>query len=339
MPSERMRQQVEAELIAEHESKITEAFMAAVDQIVSTGDMSAGAAAFDGSDPDGVAAALGLSFVAFSGLHDAMVVAFAESGRLAAEGLPKRSPDGRRIIVRFDARDMVAEQLQRRYGGDLTARLDADARRVIGILAEAGEPGRGQMWNLIGRLNRVTGKREGGLIGLSPQQAQWAMAAADELASREAAKLRNYLARNDRSRRFDRSVTKAIREGSPLPARIAEQASVQYRKNLLRRRGATIGQVVAVGAIEAGKFEAHRQAGASGQLAAAIIDRDWRAVGDLRTRHTHRRMNGQERGLLEPFVSPSGARLMHPGDTSLGAPVSEIVNCRCGCRYRVRFPR
>jgi hypothetical protein len=38
-------------------------------------------------------------------------------------------------------------------------------------------------------------------------------------------------------------------------------------------------------------------------------------------------MDGQERGLNEPFDSPSGAQLMYPGDPD--APAEEVINCRC----------
>jgi hypothetical protein len=36
-------------------------------------------------------------------------------------------------------------------------------------------------------------------------------------------------------------------------------------------------------------------------------------------------------------VSPSGARMMFPGDFSLGAPPEEIINCRCVVKHRVDF--
>jgi hypothetical protein len=46
---------------------------------------------------------------------------------------------------------------------------------------------------------------------------------------------------------------------------------------------------------------------------------------------------GKGQGILfdEPFVSPSGDRLMFPGDRSLGASADETVQCRCRVEYRV----
>ncbi len=60
----------------------------------------------------------------------------------------------------------------------------------------------------------------------------------------------------------------------------------------------------------------------------------WDSAGDKRTRHTHLELESRYKRiggipLDEPFVSSSGARMLYPGDTSLGAGADEIVNCRC----------
>lgn len=55
----------------------------------------------------------------------------------------------------------------------------------------------------------------------------------------------------------------------------------------------------------------------------------WIATKDGRTRHDHRRADGQVVGLKEPFIV-GGEKLMHPGDTS-GSPAN-VYNCRCTMR-------
>jgi hypothetical protein len=62
--------------------------------------------------------------------------------------------------------------------------------------------------------------------------------------------------------------------------------------------------------------------------------KEWLATNDNRTRDTHRAANGQKRPLDEPYTV-GGARLMFPGDTSLGAPGSETIQCRCAEVYAV----
>lgn len=59
-----------------------------------------------------------------------------------------------------------------------------------------------------------------------------------------------------------------------------------------------------------------------------VQNKTWLSTFDDRTRDTHRAVDGQRRGMDEPF-SVGGHDMMHPGDMTLGAPVREIVNCRC----------
>jgi hypothetical protein len=49
-------------------------------------------------------------------------------------------------------------------------------------------------------------------------------------------------------------------------------------------------------------------------------------------------MDGQEVvGFDAPFIAPDGSRMMFPGDTSLGAPGEQTIQCRCFERIRVRY--
>lgn len=59
----------------------------------------------------------------------------------------------------------------------------------------------------------------------------------------------------------------------------------------------------------------------------------WLTVGDRRVRPIHRLANGQVRKLREPYVV-NGQLLMYPGDSSLGATVDNIANCRCISLYK-----
>jgi HK97 family phage portal protein len=59
-----------------------------------------------------------------------------------------------------------------------------------------------------------------------------------------------------------------------------------------------------------------------------IKKKEWLSTGDDRTRPSHVACNHQVRPIDEPF-DVGGFKMMHPGDMSLGAPVSEIADCRC----------
>lgn len=59
-----------------------------------------------------------------------------------------------------------------------------------------------------------------------------------------------------------------------------------------------------------------------------IIGKEWSSTGDGRDRMTHSSASGQKVPKNKPFII-GGYQLMHPGDSSLGAPAGEIINCRC----------
>lgn len=63
----------------------------------------------------------------------------------------------------------------------------------------------------------------------------------------------------------------------------------------------------------------------------SIAKKTWVTIGDKLVRvkpFNHQAANGQEVGLLEPYIV-SGQMLNYPGDTSLGASLGNIINCRC----------
>lgn len=62
------------------------------------------------------------------------------------------------------------------------------------------------------------------------------------------------------------------------------------------------------------------------------VNKTWVSQGDSRVRETHLEADGQTVPSNEPFIV-GDSRLMVPGDTSLGASLDEIMNCRCAAQY------
>ena len=58
----------------------------------------------------------------------------------------------------------------------------------------------------------------------------------------------------------------------------------------------------------------------------------WWTVGDNKVRLFHQQANRQKKKVNEPFIV-GGQMLMHPGDTSLGATMDNVANCRCSALY------
>lgn len=60
----------------------------------------------------------------------------------------------------------------------------------------------------------------------------------------------------------------------------------------------------------------------------------WDAVGDDKMRDWHADADSTIIEVDEPFIV-NGEELMYPGDTSLGATASNIINCRCSVSYDI----
>lgn len=63
--------------------------------------------------------------------------------------------------------------------------------------------------------------------------------------------------------------------------------------------------------------------------------KQWCSVKDGKTRKSHIAADGQLRKLDEPFTV-GGCKMMFPQDDSLGASLSEIINCRCYLKIKPR---
>ncbi|MNE30168.1 Phage Mu protein F like protein [compost metagenome] len=263
-----------------------------------------------------------------------MRATYLDAGKATAENLPTRL-----AVVRFGGRNLRAEAWLRDRAVSFVTRILEDQRAAIRDVLVAGmAAGTGPKAltvRIVGRISRISGKREGGILGLSSPQARSVASAQAELTSADPALLRHYLTRTRRDRRFDRSITKALREGRAVPADIASKAITAYERRLLALRAETIARTEAMTALHGAQQEALQQAVDSGALQANQVRRVWRSAGDRRVRHTHQAMNGDSAGLHEVFVSPSGAALRFPGDPL--APVGEVVNCRCWCEPRIDF--
>ena len=79
--------------------------------------------------------------------------------------------------------------------------------------------------------------------------------------------------------------------------------------------------------------ETHNAASFGGQEAARGTGVQMRTVGLTHragaARTTHVEASMQIRDLDEPYLV-GGFQMMRPGDSSLGAPAAEVINCRCG---------
>lgn len=226
-----------------------------------------------------------------------------------------------------------------RHSSNLVQGIITDQREALRVaLVEglaAGRNPRSTALDIVGRINRATGRREGGIIGLTQGQSGYVRNAFAELT--DPARLRAYLGRERRDRRFDPMVYRALDKGEALSAADATRVTARYSDRLLAYRGEVIARTETLTSLAAGRDEGMRQLVETGAVRAEQVTKMWRATGDQRTRDTHADMDGQEVTLDGLFVSPSGARMAYPGDTENGAPPEETIQCRCYSEVRVDF--
>lgn len=287
-------------------------------------------------DVDGAVKAVGLDPAAFRDFDNGISAAFEAGGRFTCNSLPPLAePSGHRLAIMFNARNPRAEDWLRSHSSTMVTAIVSDQRTAIRQHLEAGmaagDNPKTVALELVGKISVATGKREGGVIGLTASQEGWARNYAAELAKGDA----GALTRNLRDRRFDRTVAKAIREKQPISADLQAKMVAAYRNRALRYRGETIGRTEALTSLHQAQHEAMTQGIEAGQVKAETIQKVWHSAADNRVRETHRALNGQRTPFNGMFISPSGARLSRPGDPS--APAAEVVNCRCYLQMKVDF--
>jgi hypothetical protein len=274
---------------------------------------------------------LGIDPVAYEPFIDAFRDEYVAAGRFQTDNLPVEV--GRLL---FSGRNVRAEQFLAEASAELVTRTVESQRQAVrdALVAgmERGAAPRSLATQIVGSVSRTTGRREGGILGLTADGAKYVDNARQELVSGRYA---DYLQREQRDRRYDKVIRAAIRSGERLPYEMTEVITFAYEKKLLALRGRTVARTEAMTALHASQHESLLQAVDQGVVRESAITRIWRDASDLRVRHTHRGLDGQRVSLRQPFVSPSGALLLYPGDPK--ARASERINCRCWCETVIDF--
>lgn len=327
--------------------KVADAFLEAIRDLTDKADIDRLIAALAAGRIDDAMLALHIDEAAFAALEEALRNAVMASGQgYTALINAEAARSGLAAVFRFSGRATGAEELLRTTGADLVTRItreqtDLLRSALVQGLAQGRHPTTTAL-DVVGRVDRVTGVREGGIVGLTREQAGWLTNAREELRSGDPARLANYLTRTTRDKGAFGSIDKAVRRamvtGEPVPEEVITRAMKGMGNRLLKLRGDMIGRTETLRSLNAASLEAYRQAAEAGGFLDSEVDRFWRDASDLRVRHSHAIMDGQRaNGLTLPFRSPTGARMMYPGDTSLGAKAEDVVLCRCWAEIRLGY--
>ena len=324
------------DLLDKYEPPLAKAFIAAIQEITSKVQIGRFAEALERGDINRAIEALYLDRAAFERFEETIREAYLEGGRVTVDDLPViKQPDGSRFVIRFNARNLRAEQWLREHSSELVTRVIAEQRDSIRSHLQTGlqdsRNPRSVALDIVGRINKATGRREGGVVGLSAPQERAVTNARQELSQGDYGA---YLQRTKRDKRFDRLIARAEREERQLTQAEIGKIINRYSDRLLKLRGDTIGRTEALASLHAAQYEALMQLVDTGKVTANQVRRVWDSAGDLRVRRDHAIADGQSVGLFEDF-KVGGRSMRFPGDPR-GGP-DQVINCRCVARTRIDF--
>lgn len=326
-------------LIESWEPVVRRAFMDAIADIKSQITLRLLIERLERRDIVGAIAVLNIEREAFGPLESAIAQAYEGGGVAMAEDLSLRDPEGNRIVFRFGVRNPEAEAWLRTHSARLVSRIVDDQREAIrAALTEGlarGENPRRTALDVVGRQSRITGRRVGGIIGITSQQDRYVSAARAELESGDPEQMNHYLTRQRRDRRFDAAVKRAIAAGKPVGAETVVRATGRYSDRLLELRGRTLAQNETFAAIGSARNEGFRQAIAAGKVDARFVLKTWRHFTAEHPRMQHVAMRGKEVRFDEPFVMADGTRMAFPHDPA--APARHNLGCKCQVDYTIDY--
>lgn len=313
------------ELLKKYEPQVARAFIAAIKDITSGARLRALVAAIERNDIEAALAAIDFDRAAFAAVAGGITEAYSAGGAIVVGSTAWRGPSGQRLVVRWDMQNPRALERIQSISGRFITIITNEVREVVrDTIASGYALGRGPNQIAIDLVGRVSGaQRTGGVVGLSRPQQKYVANMRRYLMEGD---LEAYLGMTRRDKRFDRTVLK----GDPLTNAQIDRITQRYSDRLLQTRAEAIARTETAEAVEASKAEAFAQYADKAGVPPEAIVRTWINPGGDNRRDWHGDMDGWTvRGLTQPFITPRGAAMMHPLDTSLGAGPIEIVNCRC----------
>jgi hypothetical protein len=324
------------QLIDQLEPVLRRAFMESIYAIRDAAQLDLIVRMLENGDVPGAIRAVGLDPNLFRPFDKAISDAFEAGGRFTATALPiVKDAGGFRTVFQFGVRNLAAETWLRTHSASLVQEIINDQREMIRkYLTDGITKGlnpRTSALDLVGRISVVTGKREGGTIGLTASQEEWVSGYADDLASDNPLAA---LTRGLRDKRFDGAVRKAAAKGEPVPAELRGKMVTAYRNRALRYRAQTIARTETIAALHTAQDQALDQAVGTGAIRQAQITMTWRSAHDARVRDAHRELDGQsirKGGVFQSILGP----IRYPGDPN--ANIANTAQCRCFLEPSVNF--
>lgn len=331
-PTISQQRQIDA-LLAQYTPRVRDAFYAAIYGARANVNAADLIAALQARDVERAVQLLRIEQGVLFPLDDAVRSAFIASGQSVV------APTGLAGVFSFAGRHWRAEQWAQLLGSTLIQGIQDDtlamARNVITAGLQEGFSPQKVQRDLTGTLNRITGRREGGFLGLTAQQADSIISGRAKLASGDPKLMREYLDLKLRDRRYDAMVKRAIKDGKPVAPADLETIIKAHESKALKYRGEMIAKNETFSAQAAGRDEAYKQLLERPDVAA--VTKRWQHGLSAIPRLDHLRMDGVVLDFDQKFTMDDGVQMAYPHDP-IGGP-KHAISCRCVCIYRVRLVR
>lgn len=332
------------ELLATYEPRLAAAFRESIEAIRSGVVLRTVVEALERGDIAAAVRAIQVEPEAFTALDLALQETFYAGGVNMVQSLPQLvAPDGTRVLWQFGIRNLMAETMLRTISSAMVTNIVEDQREALRLAFETGLS-RGQnptrtALDVVGRVSRITGRREGGLIGLTSGQVELVEKYRNLLLTGNVEGMRAYLDLKTRDGRFDRTVEKAIREGKPVPQDMVGKIIGRLSDRNLLLRGETIALEETRTALFSVRDVAIRQQIEAGKITAQEVTKHWRHSGSEHPRLQHIEMAARYKAegvaLDQPFIASDGTALMYPHDPS--APARHRLGCKCRVKYDIDY--
>lgn len=318
-------------LISRLTPELAAALLASLQDMRDGVDYPALLAAIDAMDIEGIQAALNIEEASFAPYIAAAMAIYMRSGaEMAREIARSGAATGGRFNPALDAE--FRRDLADKVAARTVEQIEAARERVYEGLA-SGKSRKEIAESLAGRISKATGKRTGGVIGLSRPQQSWVDTMRERLASGDAAQLRATLAAKDRDKRYDRTIKVAIRDGKTIPPAKIDEITGKYADRLLRKRATNIAQVEVEQFAANAREDAVRQALA--RMPGAVAKKTWHHSSIyINARPDHVEMSGRTVPLDASFIMADGAAMRYAHDPRGGA--RHNASCRCRTTYEIR---
>jgi HK97 family phage portal protein len=152
----------------------------------------------------------------------------------------------------------------------------------------------------------------------------WKTVVIEWLATNSSNKVVNIL--NTTKEKLRNILSIGVDNGESIPD-IAKRIDQLYLKQIIPNRSTVIARTEVISASNLGSRAGALQTGLP-------LEKEWISKIDKRTRDPHRASDGQQVAMDKPF-KVMGQKLMFPGDTSMGASASNVIQCRCTEGYHV----